>query len=215
MATWIPAAISAGASMFGHLLNRGGGPKPQNVDIGFIDEEISGVRKRQDELFNRSMRANNAQSGFAGNMQGRMAAGMGNPAAMNAVESMGTQNTESMMSAFLSNDVNVQSLINNLQGMKAGVLTSNANRQAELEYYNDMARRNDINSVVTGVAGAGHQYMNDRRDNKRFNELTGIMKNSMNMLDTHYSQLNPLNSVFSQDWDQMNRFQNLRNAPIR
>lgn len=185
MAAWIPAAITAGTSILGHVLKRSNRPQsPQQVDLSFLETEIGNLRGSSTDLQNRMMGSARAGAGFANLNNNRMMnqSGIGQTMATNR-QNMIQANASGFESA-QGVAMNEQNQINSLLGMLTQGKFQNAGMQNN--HNMSMLARNDsqINDLMTGLMQGGFAWLgaeNDERNrndfNDRFNQLLRLFGN--------------------------------------
>ena len=188
MAWWIPAAVSAGTSILGHVMGRKGGrpPKLQQTSTSGITGRMDELKDMDGALFQQLQQMGNANTGFASLANQRMGAASGNVgdfAARN--QSMQMDAREQSQRGYLGAMENRNQQINQLLGLRTQVEMDNtgiANQSAMNRY---QARQNRTGDLLQGLLGAGMMAATGYQDQQRF----GLQQTQNNNMQTFLSNM--------------------------
>lgn len=167
---WLQAA-SFGISALGHVLNRTGGRKNVKAtlaDTSFIEDEVSTIRERNDQMSDKFLRTANANTGFGEMASNRMGSAMGVGNANSMLESARMGGLEGAYNASLANEQQSQGQINQLMGQRGQMEMFNAQAQNDATASNAMMARSDTRNVFSSLQAGMLGYANQRLDNTRF-----------------------------------------------
>ena len=188
MAFWIPAAISAGTSILGHVLNRKGGrpPKMQTTDVSGINNRMDELKDMDGALFQQLQQMGNANTGFASLANQRMGAASGNVgnfAARN--QSMQMDAREQSQRGYLGAMENRNQQINQLLGLRTQVEMGNTDIRNQSAMNQFQARQNRTGDLLQGLLGAGMMAATGWQDQQRF----GLQQTQNDNMQTFLSNM--------------------------
>ena len=191
-------AISFGVSALGHLLNRTGGRGKVTASMAntdFIDQEIGGIRQRNEQMTNKFLQTANAGSGFTAMNSQRMQGAMGTPGQSNMLMQSQVQGREQAFNAGMMNEQGSQQSINQLLGQKTTAELQNANARNNADATNFQAARSDNtnfwNTLMAGGMGVAGQMRDDSRFGQSMDMMNARMGQNQSMFDAYMASLNP------------------------
>ena len=174
-AWWIPAAMSAGTSILGHVLGRKGGrpPKMQTTDVSGINDRMNELRDTDGSFFQQLQQMGNANTGFASLANQRMGAASGNVgdfAARN--QSMQMDSREQSQRGYLGAMENRNQQINQLLGLRTEVEQANTGIRNQSAMNRFQAGQNRTGDLLQGLLGSGMMAFTGYQDQQRFDIQT-------------------------------------------
>jgi len=198
---WIPSAVTAGTSLLGHVLGRGGGrpPMPEMMSDQPIRDRMTQIQDGSQADLQTMLGSASAGTGFQSMANNRMAAAQGMPGAFTARnQAMGSEARGQAFSGFLQGRQGREQMLNALTRDLMGVQETNIRNQ----YMGQMGRfqheQQQQGGLLSGLGGAAIQFGSDlaghRQHGAMVNQAAGNREMLQGFLDIWGQNFGPQNT---------------------